>query len=210
MSTSSGIVKVDLHVHTLERSPCATASEEEQIRAAIAAGLDAIFITDHHRFVPIEQLDFLSREFAPFRIFSGIEVSSQGEDFLILGARDPLLESPNWIYPELHAWVHDHNGFIILAHPFRYREQINVDIGKFPPNAIEVHSPNTPIDSEARIRDLAALLKVPVLSNSDAHSTERLGKYYNLLDHPAINEQELFAALKASHFNCQMKALGGA
>jgi hypothetical protein len=41
----SSKVKVDLHVHTQERSPCARASEDEQIQAAIAAGLDAIFIT---------------------------------------------------------------------------------------------------------------------------------------------------------------------
>ena len=81
MSEPFAIHKVDLHVHTSERSPCAIASEDEQIRAAIAAGLDAIFITDHHRLVPVEQLDALNRTFAPFRIFGGIEVTSQGEDF---------------------------------------------------------------------------------------------------------------------------------
>ena len=206
MSAPSAFLNVDLHVHTQERSPCARASEEEQIRAAIAAGLDAIFITDHHRFVPLERLDSLNRIFAPFRIFGGIEVTSQGEDFIILGLRDLQLESSSWPYPDLHAFVRAHGGFMALAHPFRYREQINVNLEQFPPDAIEVHSPNTPIAAEARIRDLANRLQVPVLCNSDAHSPERLGQYYNTLNHPVFNEQELLTALKADQFTCQIFA----
>jgi histidinol phosphatase-like PHP family hydrolase len=200
MSAPFAILKVDLHIHTQERSPCAIASEEEQIRAAIAAGLDAIFITDHHRFVPIDRLDSLNRMFAPFRIFSGIEVTSQDEDFVILGARDLWLETPNQSYPDLHAFVRAHGGFIVLAHPFRYREQINVDIEQFLPDAIEVHSPNTPVAAEVRIRDLANRLQVPVLCNSDAHSTERIGQYYNILNSPVTNERDLLIALKVGQF----------
>ncbi len=200
MSSPIAIRNVDLHVHTQERSPCAVASEEQQIRAAIAAGLDAFFITDHHRFVPTEQLDALNRTFTPFRVFGGIEVTSQSEDFIILGVRDLALESSSWIYPDLHAFVRAHGGFMALAHPFRYRDQVNVSLDQFPPDAIEVHSPNTPIAAEARIRELADRLHVPVLCNSDAHSPERLGQYFNTLNHPIFNEQELFAALKAGQF----------
>jgi predicted metal-dependent phosphoesterase TrpH len=197
------IINVDLHVHTSERSPCGTASEEQQIRAAIAAGLHAIFFTDHHRLVPDERLDELNRTFAPFRIFGGIEVTSQGEDLVILGLRDPRLESPDWLYPDLHAFVRAHGGFMALAHPFRYGDQVKVNIEQFPPDAIEVHSPNTPVAAEARIRGLAGRLQVPVLCNSDAHSTERLGQYYNMLNHPVSNEQNLLAALKVGEFTCQ-------
>jgi histidinol phosphatase-like PHP family hydrolase len=203
MSSPVNIRNVDLHVHTSERSPCAINSEEEQIRAAIAAGLDAIFITDHHRLIPVERLEALNRTFAPFRVFSGIEFTSQGEDFVILGLRDPRMESSNWLYPDLHAFVRAQGGFMVLAHPFRYREQINVDVEQFPTDAIEVHSPNTPIAAEDRIRDLANRLQVSVLCNSDAHSSERLGQYYNSLNHPIFTEQELFAALKGGQFALQ-------
>ena len=203
MPTSHTIVKVDLHVHTQERSPCAIAGEEQQIRAALAAGLDAIFITDHHRLVPLKRLDALNRRFTPFRIFGGIEVTSQGEDFILLGVRDPRLESPEWLYPDLWAWVHDHGGFIALAHPFRFRDQINVDLDQFPPDAIEIHSPNISAAVESRIRELAASLNLPVLANSDAHSIEKLGQYYNLLDYPVTNERDLITALKEGRFNCQ-------
>jgi predicted metal-dependent phosphoesterase TrpH len=200
MISASSITNVDLHVHTSERSPCGTASEEQQIRAAIASGLHAIFFTDHHRLVPDERLDELNRAFAPFSIFGGIEVTSQGEDLVILGLRDPRLESSDWLYPDLHAFVRSNGGFMALAHPFRYGDQIKVNIEKFPPDAIEVHSPNTPVAAETRIRELASRLQVPVLCNSDAHSTERLGQYYNTLYHPVFNEQGLFAALRAGQF----------
>ena len=203
MPAPSFITNVDLHVHTSERSPCGTASEEQQIRAAIAAGLHAIFFTDHHRLVPDERLDELNRTFAPFRIFGGIEVTSQGEDLVILGLWDPRLESPDWLYPDLHAFVRAHGGFMALAHPFRYGDQVKVNIEQFPPDAIEVHSPNTPVAAEARIRELASRLQVQVLCNSDAHSSERLGQYYNILKHPVSKEQDLLASLKVGEFTCQ-------
>jgi predicted metal-dependent phosphoesterase TrpH len=203
------MIKVDLHVHTSERSPCGTASEQEQVRAAMAAGLDTIFITDHHRLVPLERLDYLNQTFAPFRIFGGIEVTSQGEDFIILSLQDPRLESPNWLYPDLHAFVRANGGFMALVHPYRYRKWINVNIEQFPPDAIEIHSPNTPLSEETRIRELAARLQIPVLSNSDAHATDKLGQYFNILDHPVYGEQELFTALRASQFHLAGSAVIG-
>lgn len=40
-------MKIDLHVHSSERSACGQAGEEEQIEAAMAAGLNALVFTDH-------------------------------------------------------------------------------------------------------------------------------------------------------------------
>jgi len=197
------IRKVDLHVHTSERSPCATSGEEEQIRAAIAAGLEAIFFTDHHRFIPLERLEILNREYAPFRVFGGIEVTSQGEDFILLGGREARLEVPDWPYSELHAWARANNAFIALAHPFRYHEGVQVDLERFPPDAIEVYSPNIRASSETHIRELAAHLNLPVLCNSDAHTSQRLGQYFNILEQSVFEEQDLFFMLKAGRFSCQ-------
>ncbi len=195
-------MKIDLHVHCQERSPCGKASEEAQVQAAIAAGLDAIVFTDHHRLAPLERLEALNKQYAPFRIFGGIEVSTQGEDFLILGLRYPELESPDWKYPDLYRFVRQHDGYIAMAHPFRYRAKIELDIVNYIPDAIEVRSPNTPADREIHIREIAARLGMPVLCNSDAHSTERIGTYYLELSDSPADEQELIASLKAGHFMC--------
>jgi predicted metal-dependent phosphoesterase TrpH len=195
-------MKIDLHVHSQERSACGQAPEEAQVRAAIAAGLDAIVFTDHHRLAPIERLEALNRQYAPFRVFGGIEITAQGEDFLVLGLRRSELESENWKYPALVEFVRQQSGYIILAHPFRYRANIELDIDRYTPDAIEVRSPNTPADQEARIREIAARLGIPVLCNSDAHSTERLGTYYMVLKDTPADEKELIASLKSGQFQC--------
>jgi predicted metal-dependent phosphoesterase TrpH len=195
-------MKIDLHVHCQERSACGKASEVAQVQAAIAAGLDALIFTDHHRLAPLERLEALNEQFAPFRVFGGIEITAQGEDFLVLGMRQPELESPNWSYPALYQFVRQHDGYIALAHPFRYRPKIELDIGKYIPDAIEARSPNTPADREIHIREIAARLGVPVLYNSDAHSTERLGTYYIQLNDSPTDEKELITSLKAGRFQC--------
>lgn len=193
-------MKIDLHVHSSERSGCATATDEAMIRAAIAAGLDGFFFTDHHRFIPPEKLLPLNQQFAPFRIFRGIEITCAGEDFLILGVPDPDLERDDWQYPDLHRFVRERNGFIVLAHPFRYRKIIAVDCENYRPDAIEIYSANTPVDERDHIHELAAKWNIPTLSNSDAHSTERLGSYFNILDETPSTESAILDLLRAGRF----------
>jgi len=150
-------MKLDLHVHSSERSGCARATDEEMIRAAIAVGLDGFFFTDHHRFIPPEKLLPLNQQFAPFRIFRGIEITCNGEDFLVLGVPDADLERTDWQYPDLHQFVRERNGFIVLAHPFRYRKIIAVDCETWRLDAVEICSANTPVAERDRIRELARI-----------------------------------------------------
>ncbi len=192
---------IDLHVHTRERSACGQASEADQVRAAIAAGLDAIVLTDHHRLAPAERLAALNATHAPFRIFGGIELSLDDEDFIVLGVQDVRLESRAWCYPDLHAFIRAAGGFLALAHPFRFHPDIRVDLERFRPDAIEVYSHNTPPAAAAHIVALAARLGLHPLSNSDAHATAALGTHYNVLDHNPANERELIALLKTGQFS---------
>jgi predicted metal-dependent phosphoesterase TrpH len=83
-------IKIDLHVHAKERSVCSKVSEEEMIQTAIDAGLDAIVFTDHNKLTPKRTLNKLNRQFAPFRIFGGIEVSIKNEHIIVLGIYDKL------------------------------------------------------------------------------------------------------------------------
>jgi predicted metal-dependent phosphoesterase TrpH len=195
-------MKIDFHVHTKERSACGRASEEEQIRAAITAGLDAIVFTDHHRLVPVERLKELNDRYIPFRVFGGIEINTNGEDVLVLGLHDAALESSKWAYPDLHAFVRERGGFIILAHPFRYHPQITIEVERLIPDALEVRSVNTPVAAEGRIREIASHLEIPLLCNSDAHSTDALGTHYNNLERTPTDEQEILALLRAGRFTC--------
>ena len=195
-------MKIDLHVHSKEYSSCGRSSAEEQISAAIEAGLDAIVFSNHNRLVPQELLQQFNFKYEPFRVFGGIEIDINSEHLLVLGIHDPVLERRQLSYPELYKFVRDQGGFLALAHPFRYSEYIEIAIENFPTDAIELYSNNTPEDEQERIQTVAHRLGLHVLSNSDAHHTTEVGRYYNRLKRTPSNEQELIEILKAGQFRC--------
>jgi histidinol phosphatase-like PHP family hydrolase len=196
-------LKIDLHVHTKERSACGQSRAEEMVQAAIAFGLDGLAITDHHRLVPLDCLEELNRKYAPFRVFGGIEISvTEGEDVLVLGVRDSMLEMRNWSYPELFAFARKRDGFLVLAHPFRYHVTIDVDIERYPPDGIEVHSKNTGVCDEPQIRAVLTCLGLLPLYNSDAHHADHVGIYYNRLERVPRDERELVQILRAGDYTC--------
>lgn len=198
-------MRVDLHVHTSERSLCAKSSETEMIHGALASGLDAIAITDHDWLAPPDHLAMLNAKYAPFRIFPGIEVTLDPptNHIVVLGMQDKALESGEWSYPELHTFVREREGFLIVAHPFRWSQELGLDVAAHPPDAIEVASNNTPRDAAHRIRKLSARLGIPVLTNSDAHHTMQLGFHYNRLHRVARDADTLFEVLRVGDFKTQ-------
>ena len=202
-------MRIDLHIHTKERSVCGKASEAEQVVAAIDAGLDAIAFTDHGRRAPAETIARLNEAYAPFRIYGGIEIGINGEDLIVLGIDDADLETTKWSYPALHAFSKERGGFLALAHPYRYRSDIKLDMAQHPPDAIEMYSPHTPPDAAGKIFDLASRLGIPVLSNSDAHSTDPIGEYCNLLYDAPADERELVRMLREGRFTAVAHGLYG-
>ncbi len=189
-------MKIDLHVHTSERSGCARIGEESQIQAARSAGLQGLAITDHNQLVPASRLAELNQKYAPFRIFTGIEVDAEREHWLVLGVHDTLLERPGWQYPELRDFVHWKGGFIALAHPFRHTNEIRADIDRYPPDGIEIKSFNTPEQRAAEIRAIAERYGLALLENTDAHFEGQVGKYYNELPEGINDDRDLMKVLR--------------
>ena len=177
-------MRIDLHVHAKERSACSEASEEEMIQAAIDAGLDAIVFTDHTKLVPKKRLAELNNN----------------EHLIVLGIHNKKLETTEWTYPELYKFCRKNGGFIAIAHPYRFSPEVHIEVEKHPPDALELCSANTPLKERNRIVEFASHLKIPKLSNSDAHKTCFVGKYYNILDYTPKNEKELIKILKQGKF----------
>lgn len=194
-------MKIDLHVHTVERSACAHASEDEQISAAIDCGLDALVFTDHARLVSRVRVEELNKVYAPFRIFGGIEITVQErEDVLVLGIHDPALEFRDWTYPDLYSFVRERGGWIAVAHPFRYHPTINLDVKGYPPDALEGCSINIPFSAQPHIREVGRELGLRVVCNSDAHHSRHIGTGYNLLDEMPVDEAALAHVLRTGAF----------
>ncbi|MBN1269015.1 MAG: NUDIX domain-containing protein [Kiritimatiellae bacterium] len=193
-------MKIDLHVHSSERSGCGTAPDDEMILAAKARGLDALVFTDHDRLVPPERLLDLNRRHAPFRVFGGIEILvREDEHLLVYGLQDPALESRAWGYSDLHAFVKEHGGCIGLAHPFRFRDRLNIDVDACRPDVVEVRSANIPGESPPR-QALVRRLGCPAIHGSDGHSTERVGLYYVTMNRAPGDDRELADMLRRGDF----------
>ena len=203
-------MKIDLHVHARERSLCCRSSQKAQVEAAIAAGLDAIVFTDHHRLAHADKLDELNETYAPFKIYGGVELTIGGEDILVLGIHDPILETKEFTYPELHAFVRERSGFMAVAHPYRFHPGIKLPLAEYLPDAIEVCSSNTRPEMLEEIVALARQLNIAPLSNSDAHAAKIIGSHYNVLDHPVNSEAELVEALRRGRFSCLVPGSDGA
>jgi predicted metal-dependent phosphoesterase TrpH len=196
------LMKLDLHVHCRERSPCGQAPECEQIVEAIDRGLDAIAFTDHHHLVPSSRLKALNECFAPFRVFNGAETSADGEDLLVFGVRNRRLERLEWRYPELYDFVRSQGGFLVLAHPYRFGDQLGIDIRARPPDAIEWHSNNIAPDTHARIAALAEEHNLPLICASDAHHTFALGRHYIDVAGTPADAVGLFELIRTRNYSC--------
>ncbi len=202
-------MKIDLHVHAKERSECSQAGEEEMIQAAIKAGLQGLFFTDHQCLVPVDRLQQLNDKYKPFRVFGGIEVRTrEGEDVLVYGIHDPALEKKDWSYAALHAFVRGKDGFMTLAHPFRSRPTLGVDVDNYKPDAIEIRSINIPPEKEGKIRLLVSIILSNGIYSSDAHSIDCVGTHYIKMAQPPADEKDLLRLLKSRKYTCESVKTG--
>ncbi len=190
-------MKIDLHIHTREGSACSLSTLEEMIRAALSCGLDAIVVTDHGRLLPADRIDEVNEKYDPFRVFSGIEIDVESEHVLVVGLWDPDLEIRNWSWPDLHRFVRQRGGALILAHPYRFGEgEISLDLKRYPLDAVEVNSANMGGCDLERVEALAGALQAHRVVNSDAHRDEFVGIYHNELDRPAEDNLDLADILR--------------
>jgi isopentenyldiphosphate isomerase/predicted metal-dependent phosphoesterase TrpH len=196
-------MKIDLHVHTSERSGCSVATEEQMILAAMGVGLDAIVITDHDRLVPLERLRELNELFSPFRVFGGIEVTLPHDEHVsIIGVHDPALECGSWTYEKLHAFIREEDAYICLNHPYRFRNELNVNVDNLPPDAMELRSSNINPELEERIEALIHRVDCRAVCASDAHDIDAIGLHHIDLKGEPRDERELATLLRAGAFTC--------
>src|SRR5438132_12132137 len=99
--TSDGLQwkKVDLHVHTpgskddYQQPGCAP---EEIVRMALAAGLDAMAVTDHNTGVWVDRMKAAAKG-SGLVVFPGVEITAMGgeRNVHILAIRDPVKGTDN-------------------------------------------------------------------------------------------------------------------
>lgn len=191
-------MKIDLHCHSCEYSPCSPISAERMVEGAIKYGLDAIAFTNHDQFVEEQHLTDLREKYPSIRIFNGIEVSVGQEHIVCIGPVTSDLEAWTGSYEALHKYMRKRHGFMIWAHPLRFTKP-QIKLAKYPPDALELHSSNTGADDCAAIAEIAEQSNLMMMANSDAHSPDLIGIYHNIIGANPENEEELANALR-NHF----------
>ena len=134
-------MKIELHFHTKETSPCGKVPAKEGIWSYKAAGYDAVVVTDHfsaatlgtegdwetvvQRFLNGYEEAKKFGESCYIKVYLGMEIRFDDceNDFLVYGiSREFLMEHP-WIYrsslEKFSAIAREWGCCIIQAHPFR-------------------------------------------------------------------------------------------
>ena len=194
-------MKIDLHLHSSDRSNCGHSTAEEMIVAAKGFGLGAVCFTEHSVLTPEDWLAEANECHAPFKVFSAVEISvTRLEHCIVLGARDGELETREWTYEDLWKFTRERGGSLTLCHPFRFSTEVAFDIDRFPPDAIELHSVHTAAADEGVIRSTAERVGARVIASSDAHFAKWVGVFHVELARPAEDERDLVALLKAGEY----------
>ena len=139
--------KYETHLHTWPVSACAHASVEENLIFYKKLGYDGIFITNHfldgninidHRAPYEERINFYFSDYEKgvelgkklgIKVFSGVELSYYGTDFLVYGLdKQWFLAHPEIMdvekTDELQLML-DSGALVIQAHPYREAAYIN-------------------------------------------------------------------------------------
>ncbi len=136
-------IKIEMHTHTSESSPCAQVSAKEMVSMYEKAGYNAVVITDHYCKWVMEQSGAKTpKEYVDYFLsgyHAALEAAKNTSLTVLFGAEINLLESPNdyLLYgategffqehlslfelslAELSSLCHKNNILLFQAHPYR-------------------------------------------------------------------------------------------
>jgi len=170
-------MKVEIHSHTDAFSPCSTMPLRELVSVAEMCNYDALFLTDHGKIWSKEELADAQALCDRIRVFPGIEITLQGGyDVLVLGATDPAYEkmdTPDEVFAKACA----DDCLTVLAHPFRWHENLPAFCSLS--DAVEIYTCNHPEpEKAARAQAYAEEFNMAPVHSGDSHGLNFLNKFW--------------------------------
>ena len=183
---------LDPHTHTDTYSSCSTISLDELISTE-KSRVDGIVITDHDHLMGEDEAHYLSKKY-DFIILPGVEVSADGmyAHILAFGVRREIV--PDVGVEETIAKIHEQGGVAIVAHPFRYVDELDrKEWGGL--DGIETLSPNCSVEQNMRARQIALDWRLPQIGSSDVHRPSMVGTYATRFNGKITNISQLTSSL---------------
>lgn len=211
----------ETHLHTYPASRCGHASVEDTVLFYKSFGYDGIFVTNHYlngncgadRSLPFEErLAFYFADYyeavevgerVGLKVFLGVEMSSEGADFLVFGL------TPDWYaaHPEilemrtsaLLTFLRQNGAFVSEAHPFREAPYLDhVHLYPRHVDAIEVINACSPDRENDLAETVAASYDLLRTAGSDNHSAGDARRLAGLCsDTPLSGVEDFISALRA-------------
>lgn len=189
-------MRVEMHVHTSEGSPCAETDAEDIVKAYAQAGYDAIVITNHfdnnllkdfgntdeeqieRYLLGYKKAKAVEAEYG-IKVMLGIEIRLEpnDEDFLIYGVDETFLfQNPKLCFmkqKEIYDLCHLHGAVFYQAHPFR--EPCLPQNPAFLDGMEYNQRPNSGNNNEKLEKWLKDYPALKLISGSDCHNLEQIG-----------------------------------
>jgi predicted metal-dependent phosphoesterase TrpH len=177
------------------------------MEAYVAAGYDAVYITEHDMVWPDAELNELRAAWPQLRIFPGVERTlwgsgSEMQHVVILGANDPTYLKIAGDR-ELIDRARRDGRLAVLAHPFRWRGAAAMFAAGVTPDALEARSCNSDAEQGARAEQTAGRMGIPTVHAADAHSTAMVGHFWIETAEPLNEPNDIRRIVLARAFrNC--------
>jgi predicted metal-dependent phosphoesterase TrpH len=194
-------LKCDLHVHT-NASRDGESSVEAVLAAAVAAGLDAIAITDHD--VTDGSIRALAAQNSEILVIPGVEVSTRQGHLLVLGTTEML--APKQDVLKTIAEAKALGAITIVPHPFhRWRHGVGLRCREalLAADAVETLNSRYIIGTaNQKAEKMAKKYQRPTTAGSDAHNCMFVGFGVTDIEAEECSIVAILDAIRAGRVSC--------
>ncbi len=217
-------MKFELHAHTKENDICVNMTADEIVKAYKGAGYDGIVITNHFFDLSLEWykdelagcthegiIDYYLKGYKTAKaagdsigmtVLMGLELRFDGtiNDYLVYGVNEEFLyNSPllNTMNLDSFLKILPAGTIVYQAHPFRNNMTIT-DPNKL--YGIEVYNGGTATERNEMAGVWAEKFNLNVISGSDFHNINHLGRGGVIFEHTVADTQGLVRELKAGRY----------
>ncbi len=191
------MTRADFHIHT-EYSPDSVMPVRSLVRRCQSQGLGLIAVTDHNSI----EGGLRAREMADFPVIIGEEVTTADGELTGLFLTEPIPRGLS--ATETARRIKDQGGLVSIPHPFDvFRRNV------ITPNALaEVvkladiiegfNARNTFKSTNAKAKELAASVGLPMTAVTDSHTAMEVGRTYTELTIDEVTPQALLSAIASA------------